>query len=111
MQLGLPFGMRYQYVKFISLVGQKLPAFRTLLVIRGGFFLQPEISFWRTQEIRALDLSPVPLPDKVVWTLSTEGDFSFKSAWQLVRKKSPKVEYKNILWHTDLIPRHSCGCK
>lgn len=37
------------------------------------------------QEIREFLIPPVPLPDRVVWTLSTEGDFSFKSAWQLVR--------------------------
>lgn len=107
MQLGLPFGMRYQYVKFISLVGQNrvsdlIGNQRWVLPTARNSFLE---DIW--QEIRALDLSPVPLPDRVVWTLSTEGDFSFKSAWQLVRKKYPKVEYKNILWHTDLIPRHS----
>lgn len=32
--------------------------------------------------MRALDLSPVPLPDRVVWTLSTEGDLSFRSGTQ-----------------------------
>lgn len=99
--------MRYQYVKFISLVGQNrvsdlIGNQRWVLPTARNSFLE---DIW--QEIRALDLSPVPLPDRVVWTLSTEGDFSFKSAWQLVRKKYPKVEYKNILWHTDLIPRHS----
>jgi len=96
--------MRYQYVKFISLVGQNrvsdlIGNQRWVLPTARNSFLE---DIW--QGIRALDLSPVPLPDRVVWTLSTEGDFSFKSAWQLVRKKYPKVEYKNILWHTDLLP-------
>ena len=63
----------------LSLVVQKLLAFRTLLVIRGAFFLQPEMDFlgdiW--QAIRALGIPPVPLPDRVVWALDTEEDFFF----------------------------------
>lgn len=48
MQLGLPFGMRYQYVKFIYLVGQNRVSDLIGNQIRGGFFLQPEMLLWRT---------------------------------------------------------------
>ncbi|KAL0362150.1 UNVERIFIED_CONTAM: hypothetical protein Scaly_1170200 [Sesamum calycinum] len=42
--------------------------------------------------------------DKIVWTGSSTGDFSTKSAWEAIRKASPRRQLLADVWHRSLRP-------
>ncbi|XP_042515366.1 uncharacterized protein LOC122089737 [Macadamia integrifolia] len=45
--------------------------------------------------------------DRCCWSLSSLGAFSTKSAWEALRKVSPKVGWAKMVWSSVLIPRQS----
>lgn len=47
------------------------------------------------------------MPDKVMWILTPNGDFSCKSAWNEIRTHHEVVSWSGSLWHRDYIPRCS----
>ncbi|KAL0301609.1 UNVERIFIED_CONTAM: hypothetical protein Sradi_6437700 [Sesamum radiatum] len=42
--------------------------------------------------------------DKIVWTGSSTGDFSTKSAWEAIRQASPRQQLLADVWHRSLRP-------
>ncbi|KAK4390353.1 hypothetical protein Sango_2098600 [Sesamum angolense] len=42
--------------------------------------------------------------DKIVWTRSSTGDFSMKSAWEAIRQASPRRQLLADVWHRSLRP-------
>ncbi|KAL0316504.1 UNVERIFIED_CONTAM: hypothetical protein Sradi_5528600 [Sesamum radiatum] len=42
--------------------------------------------------------------DKIVWTGSSTGDFSTKSAWEAIRQASPRRQLLADVWHHSLRP-------
>ncbi|XP_028057939.1 uncharacterized protein LOC114261825 [Camellia sinensis] len=52
-------------------------------------------------------LIPRSSPDKLMWTLSTDGLFSIKSAWNAWRVSFEKVEWSNLVWSAVTVPKAS----
>ena len=44
---------------------------------------------------------------KVEWVLATNEQFSVNSAWNALRVHHPIVQWHNIVWHKDSVPRCS----
>ncbi|KAL0392788.1 UNVERIFIED_CONTAM: putative ribonuclease H protein [Sesamum radiatum] len=42
--------------------------------------------------------------DRIVWTESSTGDFSTKSAWEAIRQASPRRQLLDDVWHRSLRP-------
>ncbi|KAL6565547.1 hypothetical protein OROHE_004602 [Orobanche hederae] len=45
-----------------------------------------------------------PLSTKPLWALSSNGEFSFKSAWEMVRKKRPSNKILSLCWNPFITP-------
>ncbi|KAL0329292.1 UNVERIFIED_CONTAM: hypothetical protein Sradi_4915900 [Sesamum radiatum] len=56
----------------------------------------------------AQTICPIPIAagqgDKIVWTGSSTGDFSTKSAWEAIRQASPRRQLLVDVWHRSLRP-------
>lgn len=54
------------------------------------------------------DFLPNPtVCDRVVWTLSADGLFSVKTAWEACRHRKPFQPWHGIIWFTQEVPRWS----
>lgn len=45
--------------------------------------------------------------DRVVWTASSHGRFTTKTAWEVTRANGQKVDWHPVIWFTNNIPKHS----
>lgn len=61
------------------------------------------------QKITRSDVKLKKGEDKCVWAPSVDGNFSTKSAWQLVRKKGSLCSWRRWLWH-DVVPNKMSFC-
>lgn len=59
------------------------------------------------QEIALYELSQLPVEDRIVWSLSPDGNLNSKTAWNLIRQTYPKVDYAGIVRNKLNIPKHS----
>ncbi|XP_043710250.1 uncharacterized protein LOC122659173 [Telopea speciosissima] len=59
------------------------------------------------QVIETLQIPNYRMEDTVRWLCSMSGDFSVASAWEEIRRKMPIAPWASIVWHKNLLPRHS----
>lgn len=46
--------------------------------------------------------------DTVVWTATSGGTFSTKSAWDLIGEKGTTTPWSDVIWYNNNILKHSC---
>ena len=56
------------------------------------------------QEIALYELPQLPVEDRIVWSLSPDGNWNSKTAWNLIRQTHLKVDYAGIVWNKLNIP-------
>lgn len=45
--------------------------------------------------------------DRVIWTASSHGRFTTKSAWEVIKSHGPMVDWHQVIWFNNNIPKHS----
>ncbi|KAI8556569.1 hypothetical protein RHMOL_Rhmol05G0263900 [Rhododendron molle] len=54
------------------------------------------------------DFLPNPsVPDRVIWTLTSDGNFSAKSAWEACRHRNSFQPWHTLVWFSQGVPRWS----
>ncbi|KAL0325149.1 UNVERIFIED_CONTAM: putative ribonuclease H protein [Sesamum radiatum] len=90
------------------------------LLHRDTYTMEPVSYYWHEGDWnvpRILRIIPMPFAqticqipiaagqgDKIVWTGSSTGDFSTKSAWEAIRQASPRRQLLADVWHHSLRP-------
>jgi hypothetical protein len=70
-------------------------------------------SEWKTPTTQAIGWHPIPSSpklgqkDEIVWLDSPNHRFSVKVAWEQLRRHRKMVEWHDIVWFKNAVPRHS----
>ncbi|XP_042483849.1 uncharacterized protein LOC122064192 [Macadamia integrifolia] len=59
------------------------------------------------EKIRDIKIPLHACEDMCLWSLSSDGSFSSKSAWEDIRSTNPKVPWATLIWNKKLQPRAS----
>lgn len=80
-------------------------------MLRGGeWCLDPDVSHdlrlvWGA--LNGIDRLQNEDEDKVIWMGSPKGDFTSKSSWVIVRTSMEIVDWCEVVWCCEFIPKHS----
>ncbi|XP_035540358.1 uncharacterized protein LOC118344262 [Juglans regia] len=61
------------------------------------------------EEIIQMPINVIPGPDLFVWKPSTDGRFSTRTAWEVVRKRGQELPWHDWFWH-QLLPKRISIC-
>ena len=80
-------------------------------IIRHGRWRWPwsSVGYLRAIKHLILDLPPPNYTeqDKVLWSLSSSGTFTIRSAWEHIRHRGEQVNWKELVWFQNKIPKHA----
>ena len=75
--------------------------------IKWKWPIAQSIEWLELKEATPHDFKPITVQeDRLQWTESSDGQFSFKNAWESLRSRGQRVDWFRVFWHSKAIPRH-----